>query len=288
MLLKFGLILVAGYVVIVVILWGAQERLALPGPNRPLPDPKARGLAHGERVTVKAHDGLELSGWYLAPASDSGPAAPALIWFYGNMETVGVLADVFRFMQPPGMALLALDYRGYGENAGRASEADLERDGEAAFEYLRSRSDVDPARIAVYGRSIGSTVAMHVASRHPVSAVILDSPMTSARDVVREHYWFFPRFLVRLELDNIGRASQIDAPLLVFHGIHDRIIPISMGRAVAGRARDGRFVELAGAGHNTTYAVDPEAYREAVWSHLAVTPNREPARSQQEDSGVHP
>ncbi|HUF10925.1 MAG TPA: alpha/beta hydrolase [Rhodothermales bacterium] len=270
MLFKLFGVLAAAYLVIVIVLWGTQERTALPGPLRPLPEPRSLGFADGQRVTVIAYDRTELHGWYLPPENGAGKQAPGLLWFYGNMETVGVLADVFEFLKPPGMGLLALDYRGYGENAGRASEVDLERDGEAALEFLQSRPEIDPSQVAVYGRSIGSTVAMHLASKHGVSAVILDSPMTTARDVATEHYWFFPRFLVTLDFDNLGRAAEIDAPLLVLHGDADRIIPTWMGQAVANAAPNGTFVPLAGAGHNTTYNVDPEAYRQVVWTHLGV------------------
>lgn len=268
MLVKFLAVLAAAYVILVTILWGAQERMVLPGPSRALPDPNSLGL-EGERVTVHAEDGTDLHGWYLPPSDAENPA-PAIIWFYGNMETVGVLADVFRFFKPATYGLLALDYRGYGENAGQATESAIERDGEAAMEFIRSRQEIDPERITVYGRSIGSTVAMHLATKYPVAGVILDSPMSSAQDVASEHYWFFPRFLVKLELDNLGRAARLGSPLLVIHGEDDRIIPPWMGRAVADAAPDGRFISIPGAGHNTTYAVDPERYRDILWAHLGV------------------
>ena len=270
MIIKLLGVLAAAYLVIVSVLWGAQERMVLPGPARPLPDPRLHGFAGGERVTVTAYDRTELHGWYLPPEGGEGTPAPGLLWFYGNMETVGVLADVFEFLKPSGIGLLALDYRGYGENAGRASESAIERDGEVAMEYLRSRPEIDASKIAVYGRSIGSTVAMHLATRFPVSAVVFDSPMSTARDVAAEHYWFFPKLLVRLELDNVGRASDVEAPLLVLHGVDDQIIPSWMGEAVADAAPNGTFVALAGAGHNTTYAVDPERYRKILWDHLGV------------------
>lgn len=283
MLIKLLGVVVIAYLIIVTILWGAQERMVLPGPSRPLPQPKAFGFDDGERVTVVADDGTELHGWYLPPEPNRSEPAPGLLWFYGNMETVSVLGDLFSVLKPPGAGLLVLDYRGYGDNPGRATEQNIERDGEAAMEYLRSRPDIDPAKIAVYGRSIGSTVAMHVATKYPVSAVVLDSPMSTAADVAAEHYWFFPRFLVRLELDNVGRAASLDAPLLVVHGEKDRIIPSWMGREVADAAAHGRFVLLGNAGHNSTYATNPEFYREVVWQQLGFDGSGETLR--QEDRG---
>ncbi len=82
------------------------------------------------------------------------------------------------------------------------------------------------------------------------------------------HYWFLPRFLVRLSLDNERRASSLEAPLLVFHGADDRIAPLSMGRRIADAGRARQFVVLERAGHNDTYDVEPERYRRAMHGFL--------------------
>jgi dipeptidyl aminopeptidase/acylaminoacyl peptidase len=264
-------ILFVVYGLLVVFIWRYQDRLAFPAPKGPLPAPSAVGILDGRLITVITEDSLTLRGWYLPPnpLPPDGERAPALLWFYGNMETIGGMAPILRDFRPPGTGMLVLDYRGYGESDGRPTERGVYRDADAAWAYLAARPEIDSSRIAVYGRSIGSAVATWVATEHPVRAVMLESPFSSGRAMAREHYAFLPTFLARLDLDNLSRVARISAPLLVFHGAEDRIAPLEMGRAVAEAGRAEELVVLEGSGHNETYDVGGDAYRERFLAFLA-------------------
>jgi len=266
--LRWLAVAVLVYGVIVVLAWRFQDRLAFPGPSSRLPAPSAVGIPDGQLVTVTTEDGVVLRGWYLPPAAGARRPAPGLLWFGGNMETVGGMWPVIFAWKPPEFGLLALDYRGYGESDGRPSEAGLYRDGDAAWAYLAERSDIDVHRIAVFGRSLGAAVALHVATTHAASAVVLESPFSTAADMARQHYWYLPRGLVRLRLDNLGRARQLTVPLMVIHAENDRIAPIRMGKAVAEAGRARRFLALPDAGHNDTFAVGGDRYRDAMMTFL--------------------
>jgi fermentation-respiration switch protein FrsA (DUF1100 family) len=178
------------------------------------------------------------------------------------METVEGIAPVLIRFRPPGMGMLVLDYRGYGTSEGHTTEAGVYIDAEAAWDYLTERPEIDSTRIGVYGRSIGSAVALHLATEKPVRALILDSPLSTAREMARRHYKFLPTFMTRLELDNLSRAERLAAPLLVFHGTEDWITPIDMGRRIAELGRAEEFVEIPGADHNDTHFVGGAAYVE--------------------------
>ncbi len=262
------------YVVVSLLAWKFQERLAFPAPRAQLPDPAAFGIRGGERIAVTASDGILLHGWYLPPdpAPPPGRLAPGLLWFYGNMETIRDMGAVIREFRPPGTALLVLDYRGYGESEGTPTEAGIYRDAEAAWGALAARAGVDSTRIAVYGRSVGSVPALYLADRRPVKAVILDSPFTRALDMAALHYPWLPRFLVNLSLDNLRRARAINVPLLIFHGSDDRVSPLAMGLKIVEAGR-GDLVILRGAGHNETYDVGGTKYRDRMWAFLA-DPNK--------------
>jgi fermentation-respiration switch protein FrsA (DUF1100 family) len=121
--------------------------------------------------------------------------------------------------------------------------------------------------VVVFGRSLGSAVALHVATVRPARAVVLESPLSTAADLRRAHYPFLPGALLRLELDNVARAARLDVPLLVFHGDGDRIVPPAMGRAVAAAGR-GAFHLIVGAGHNETFAVGAAWYRDTMTAFL--------------------
>lgn len=256
------------YVVVVALLWAFQERLTFPAPRAALPS-----LRSGERVELAMRDGTRLVGWYSPPLDGRGRSQagegrerpPAMLWFYGNGENIAAIWPIMRDFQPPQAALLVVDYPGYGASDGRASEAGMYEAADLAYDALRRRPDVDPKRIYVYGRSLGSAAATHVASTHDVAGLILESPFTSAKGMAARHYRFVPRFLVRLSLDNLGRMPGIHCPTLIFHGTSDMLVPMRMGQDVAAAAGGPvEFVMIEGAGHNDTYDLGGKSYRDKL------------------------
>jgi uncharacterized protein len=265
---------VAGiYLVLMFVLWAMQERITFPAPRAQVPDPAAV-LGYGQRIELRMHDGTRLVGWYLRAANpaaakggEGAAKTPGLLWFYGNGETIGTIWQIIREFRPKNGALLVVDYPGYGASDGRTSEAGIYEAGDLAYDALRARPDVDPQRIYVYGRSLGSAVATHVAATHHVAGLILESPFTSARAMAALHYRIFPRALVRLRLDNLGTIASVHCPILIFHGTSDGLVPEWMGRQVAAAAGGPvELVEIQGADHNDTYGLGGDAYRDKLAS----------------------
>ncbi len=290
------------YLVLLLLAWLFQDRLAFPAPRAKLPDPKRVGVENGERVELVSGDGTKLVGWYLTPkvgevgggwrrtgevhtvrnnlpqpppasrTSATSATSAGLLWFYGNGETVAAIWPIVREFQPPGTAVLVLDYPGYGGSGGRATEGALYAAADAAYAALRARPDVDPQRIYVYGRSLGSAVATYTATHHPVAGLILESPFTNAAAMAKYHYGLLPRFLLRLSLDNVANVRRVRCPILVFHGDADRLVPTAMGMAVAAAAAGPvEVVLIHGAGHNDTYDIGGRSYRDKLWQFLGRT-----------------
>lgn len=255
--------LAAAYLVVALLLWVFQERITFPAPRAALPDPQ-RVAPGGERIELMMRDGTRLVGWYLPPKTPS-PRFAGLLWFYGNGETIGAIWPIIRDFRPPDAALLVVDYPGYGASGGRATEAGIYEAGALAYRALASRPGVDPKRIYVYGRSLGSAVATRTAADFPAAGLILESPFTSARDMAARTYRIFPLSLVRLRLNNVETIRQVHCPVLVFHGTADRLVPMEMGRRVAEAAPEQKeFVMIEGAGHNETYDRGGQAYRDKL------------------------
>src|SRR5256884_2668621 len=236
--LRIALGLALAYVVLVILAWRFQERLAFPAPRAPLPDPQRVGVANGETVELVSDDGTKLVGWYLRAVESTAlhrpsPPSPALLWFYGNGENIAAIWPLVRTFQPPGTAVLVLDYPGYGGSGGRATESALYAAADAAYAALVTRPDVDPRRIYVYGRSLGSAPATYTAAHRPVAGLILESPFTNAAAMAKHHYGLLPRFLLHLSLDNIANVRRVHCPILLFHVDADRLVPTAMGMTVA-------------------------------------------------------
>ncbi|HEX9280519.1 MAG TPA: alpha/beta hydrolase [Gemmatimonadales bacterium] len=286
MLLRILLGLIIAYAVLVLLAWAFQERMAFPAPPGALPDVGELKRLGAERIELVMRDGTRIAGVYLPPRPATPPGGQAvgrsggqkhagLLWFYGNGENIGAIWDIVVEWQPPGVGVLVVDYPGYGASGGRTTEPGLYEAADLAYQTLAGRADVDPARIFVYGRSLGSTVATHTAAGHQVAGLVLESPFTNAREMSGQHYGLFPRFILRLRLDNLGTFARVRCPVLVFHGTADRLVPPRMGEAVA-RAAPGpvELVWIEGAGHNTTYEVGGKQYRQKLWDFVAAVRSR--------------
>jgi fermentation-respiration switch protein FrsA (DUF1100 family) len=252
---------VAAYLAFGFLLVLARNRLIFPASRDRVPEPSRYGMPDGERVTVPMDDGTPLVGWYLPPREPTGARAPALLWFHGNGETVAGIAPVLREFRPPHAALLALDYRGYGESGGRPTVVALERDAVTAFRWLAARPDVDAARIVVYGRSVGAGPAAYVAANEPVAGLILESAFTALGRMAQSAFPLYPTSLLPLGFDNEARIARVRAPILLIQGDSDEVVPFRMRAELEAAA--GGHVEtwtIAGAGHNETYDTGGDEY----------------------------
>ena len=283
MLLRILVGVILAYALLVLLAWGFQERMAFPAPRGALPDAIELNRLGAQHVELVMRDGTRLAGVYLPPHHASNPVGQAdgrtvgqkhsaMLWFYGNGENVGAIWDIVVAWQPPGAGVLVVDYPGYGASGGRATEPGLYEAADLAYRALAGRDDVDPARVFVYGRSLGTVAATYTAATQPVAGLILESPFTNAREMSGQHYGLFPRFILRLRLDNLGAIARVRCPVLVFHGTADLLVPPRMGEAVA-RAAPGsvELVWIEGAGHNTTYEVGGKKYREKLWQFVTDT-----------------
>jgi hypothetical protein len=249
------------YLAFGLVLYLARHRLIFPAPRDTTPEPARFGMPDGRRVTVPLDDGTRVVGWYLPPRDPSTARAPALLWFHGNGETVAGIAPVLREFRPTSGALLALDYRGYGESEGRPTVRHVERDAVTAYRWLAARPEVDPARIVVYGRSVGSGPATFVAASEPVAGLILESAFTSLAAMARLAAPFLPIGLARLGFDNAANLARVRAPILLIHGEADGLVPFPMhaelAAVVGGRAE---VWTIPRSDHNGTYDVGGEEY----------------------------
>ena len=242
LLLSFALI-----VLLLALLWIFQRRLIYLPLDRAVP-PVSQVLPAAEEVRFRTADGLELNGWHLPARQAWG----VVLVFNGNAGHRGYRAPLAEALSRSGLAVLLIDYRGYGDNAGSPSEAGLRRDADAAAAYLIDQRGYPPGALVYFGESLGAAVAVDLATRRRPGAVVLRSPFASLADVGRTHYPLLPvRLLLRDRFASIERIRQVGAPLLVVVGARDGIVPVRSSRELfAAAAEPKRWVEISGADHN--------------------------------------
>ena len=244
------LTVLAGYAAFCALLYLLQERLIfLPRSLSENTRNALRGIPEVVEIEVRAGDGTRLHGWLRHGTGGTGRRG-LVIYFGGNAEEVsGQVLDADAVAP---WSLAAFNYRGYGLSEGRPSEAALVADALVVYDRLAAREDIDPDRIVVFGRSLGSGVAVPLAAARPVRGVALVSPFDSLRSVGRRHYPFVPvSLLLRHPFDSLAHAPSLEAPLLVVAGDRDRIVPAPHSRRLL-EAWTGakRWVLLPEADHN--------------------------------------
>jgi uncharacterized protein len=188
-----------------------------------------------------------VEAWYLPPLRAGVSPAPLLVFTHGNAELIDYWPAEFHLPRQWGMAVLLVEYPGYGRSAGQPTQASVTAAVLAAYDWARRQRDVDTSRVIAYGRSLGGATATALAGARPVAALILESTFTRAQDFALQ--FGAPRLLVRDRFDNLEGVHRLKAPLLILHGTRDRIVPVAHAEALHAAQPVSELVLLP-CGHN--------------------------------------
>lgn len=186
-------------------------------------------------VSFQSHDGTRLHGWFI-PAT--GPPHGTVVFFHGNAENISTHYGAVAWLTGRGYHLFLFDYRGYGQSSGVAKMSGIQEDARAAIEYVRTRPDVDPNRLILFGQSLGGAIAVYAVAeqiREGIRALVIESTFTSYRTIAREKLaGFWPTWPLQWPLallisdrysplQVIHKVSPI--PVLIIHGDADEVVP---------------------------------------------------------------
>jgi fermentation-respiration switch protein FrsA (DUF1100 family) len=213
-------------------------------------------------VFLRTNDDVRIQALHLSnPSSDK-----ITIFFHGNAGNIYHRLGDYQILRQLGTSVLAVSYRGYAKSDGSPSEAGLYLDGYAAFDYAVNTLGYPPSRIVIFGRSIGSTVAVDLAQDKSIAGLVLISPLSNGHDQSSAMGLGFASALAGDAFANDKKIKRLKAPLMIIHGSHDRIIPINMGRKTFDAAPQNKtFHEITGAGHNDLTT----RYHDKYWNFIA-------------------
>ena len=236
-------------------LWALQRQLIYFPDERAVP-PAGEVVDGARDVTLRTEDGLELGAWFLpAGGTDTGLAVLVAPGNGGNRaDRAGFAQELSR----RGLAVLLMDYRGYGGNPGTPSEDGLAADADAAVAAL-AELGYPPERTIYVGESLGTGVVAALQARHPPAGVVLRSPFTSLADVGAHHYpWLPVRALLRDRFAVEEHLVATDVPVTVVHGDRDSVVPTALSARVADRAPSLVERVVLEADHNDPVMFGPE------------------------------
>jgi uncharacterized protein len=254
------LVIVIIYVTCIVLLYLLQTKLIF-FPEK-LPE-TFKYTSSGTELFLETSDHEKINALFFR-----GTRPEVILYCHGNAGSLDNWQFVAEDFKNAGYSVLIFDYRGYGKSTGSISEEGVYNDALSCYEYLREH--YKESEIIVYGRSIGTGVAVNLCSKREVKGLVLEAAYTSLVNLAREKFGlFFPGIYLRTRFDNIAKINQIKCPLLLIHGTEDSLIPPSESQLLL-NAFNGKkkLFLIKGGGHNDLSSFSE--YQKIVNSELPV------------------
>lgn len=261
-LLSAGL---ACYLLLAAWMYFSQKRMLFQPRTDHVGLPTDMGLEH-EDVWLTNRLGTRIHGWWL-PHENS---RFVMLFAHGNGGNISHRLETFRIFHELGLSTFIYDYSGYGKSDGEPSEEALYADSRAAWDWLVNEEKIDPARIVLFGRSLGGAVTarlareLHDEGTSP-AGIIMESTFTSVPDMGAYMYpWLPVRPLAKYQFNSVEALSEVRLPILFAHSEEDEIIPYAIGEQLrATYTGPPSFLKLRG-DHNFGYMSMGPAYPDGL------------------------
>jgi fermentation-respiration switch protein FrsA (DUF1100 family) len=265
-MLGFFLIVIGLYLAVVFFTWLGQRRLLYIADPARMP-PATVGLTGVAEREITAPDEARIVAWY----ARAKPGRKTILYFHGNAGTLAMRAERVRRFAGDGLGIFIMAYRGYNGSTGKPSESAIEGDARLVYDTLTSEG-VTAQNIVLFGESLGSGVAVKLATQRQVGGVILDAPYTSMVELAAGIYPYLPvRALILDRYESDKHIKAMNAPLLILHGEEDGLIPVRMGKRLFELAKEPKRIVVFEDGNHSDLFSEHGAH-EVVAKWLAKLP----------------
>lgn len=225
---------------------------------------------NGEDVWINVTKDQRIHGWFLNTASQ--PALGTVLYCHGNGGNLTNVGWIGEALTKSGFDVLLIDYRGYGRSDGETTdEWALNADGEAAYNYLINQRGVKAEKLILHGLSLGSTVAVDVASRKPCGALVVESGLSSASEMGEHSLPMLPRWLhwlAKNRFESARKIANVRCPVLITHGTNDATIPVAQGHKLFAAANEPKRLRIIEGGSHNLAGEGGKAYLVQIVSFL--------------------
>tara|TARA_R110002049_G_scaffold82169_5_gene209135 strand:+ start:546 stop:1343 length:798 start_codon:yes stop_codon:yes gene_type:complete len=255
---KVLLFIVTGVILLLFTVYFMQEKLIFL-PTKLSQDYEYSFSTPFEEFNIETNDGAKLNALHFKVDTPKG----VILYFHGNAGDLSRWGEIVIPFTEQGYDVIVMDYRTYGKSTGKLSEKALYGDAQLFYDYAIQIYGED--EVITYGRSLGTTFATYIASKNDVKKLILETPFYNLNDAAKHR---FPavavKYLLRFKFPSNKFIEQVKAPVIIFHGTGDNVVPYSSGKKLAGLVKKEQltFVTIPGGGHNDL--INFEGYRVAL------------------------
>jgi uncharacterized protein len=247
-----AIIVIIIFLTLAILLYAFQTRLIF-FPGKLSQHYKFRLRSIDEEIFITTEDREKINALFF-----KGAGPDAILYFHGNAGDLSGWQFVAQDFVAAGFNILLIDYRGYGKSTGSISENGFYLDADAAYNYLIREKGFEPKRIIIYGRSVGTGVAVEMARKKLCKGLILESPYSSLRKLANEKVpFFFPSLYMRYSFNNLEKINEIKCPIVFLHGNIDEIIPAAHSKRLFEKFKGKkRMILIKGGSHNDLNSFD--------------------------------
>lgn len=259
MILNVLWLLLIAYAGAILLLAGCQTRLIFPASRAVMRTPADKGWRYDEvKVPVGEYT---THGWFIPATVPRG----TVLFSHGNGGDVDLWLDAMPVYRRLGLNVLLYDFGGYGFSTGGPSEARCYDDIRAMWRYLTEQKNVQPGRIVLVGRSLGTGPTVQLATEVEPAAVVLESPFLSMPKMAQKLFPFLPgKYLVRHKFDNESKIQRIECPLLICHSPTDTLIPYAHARKLYELYQGPKQLAEIRGDHNDCFFICEQEYEAAL------------------------
>jgi uncharacterized protein len=227
--------------------------------------PETVGLEGFGEIYIATEDGEHIVAWWAPPPDRAG----VVLFMHGTPSTLPDTVWRLPDLKSSGLGVMAIDYRGYGSSTGSPSELGFRADARAAFDFIRAAAPA--SKIAVFGESLGTGIAVALARERPVAGVLLNAPYASVLRLFELRGPPLPyQWLLTDQFNSEALIGGIGVPVMILHGTADNNVPLAEARRLYAAAREPKsMIEVEGAGHLSAWeggAREPALKALAAWT----------------------
>ena len=191
-----------------------------------------------KKVLIKTSDNIELLSWF---HEKDLKKFKTIVYFHGNAGKLENRIHKLNHFKDMNVNFLIISWRGFSGNSGKPSEQGLYKDGKSAIDWLKNIG-LSENDIILYGESLGTGIATHIAQNRNFAGLVLETPFTSMVDAAKNVYPYIPvGILLKDRYENDKKIKHINIPVLVMHGEADQIVPFEMGKKMYELANQPKY-----------------------------------------------
>lgn len=191
-----------------------------------------------------------------------------ILYFHGNAGCLRDWGETGAELSRFGYDVVIYDYRGYGKSTGRIqSEAELLADARAFYEI--ARKDFSEEKIVLFGRSLGSGIAVQLAAEKNPKLLVLESPFRSLKGMAAKRFPYIAPFVLRYTFRSDLFAPSVRVPVVLFHGDQDEVIPVEFAESLIADFEVPVAYHRVSGGHHNDLTTFPQ-YRSALEKTLKI------------------